>query len=102
MGLSQLNAHLFEIHSRKTDSPFCSCTHSFERFKAFRPSLPLYCDTRTQMTRDTLLIVPNFFNLSQDEQLNIYLRGNNLNEHDQRRIANIFQKFILHTKRFSF
>ena len=101
MGLSHLNSHMFQIHSNNTDSASCLCGYPHENQQHFVLTCPLYHGIRTEMLRETLRIIPNFTQLNQNQQLSIYLSGNNLNSKDGQQIANIFQRFILHSKRFA-
>ena len=101
MGLSHLNSHKFKIQSSTSDDPSCGCGHHCEDTKHFILNCPLYHQLRIDLLHETSLIIPNFLHLDQAHQLRIYLNGENLTLNEQLIIANVFQKFILQTKRFS-
>ena len=101
MGLSHLNAHKFKMQNSTLDDPSCECGHRCEDTKHFVLNCPLYHHLRTDLLLETSLTIPNFLHLDQAHQLRIYLKGENLTPNEQAIIANIFQKFILQTKRFS-
>ena len=101
MSLSHLNADMFQIQNKIADSPSCVCGFPYEDTKHFVLICPIYQDARTQMLQETSLVIPNFTQLNNNLQLDIYLNGNHIDINSQRRIAYIFQKFILNTKRFS-
>ena len=99
--LSHLNADMFQIQNKIADSPSCVCGFPYEDTKHFVLICPIYQDARTQMLQETSLVIPNFTQLNNNLQLDIYLNGNHIDINAQRHIAYIFQKFILNTKRFS-
>ena len=53
------------------------------------------------MLQETSVVIPNFTQLNDNLQIDIYLNGNHIDINAQRHIAFIFQKFILSTKPFS-
>ena len=100
MGMSNLNAHMFQIQNHITASPSCICGYPCEDQKHYVLNCPLYHQSRDIMLRETSFIIPNFFGLSQDQQLATFLSGENLNQLTGQKISNIFQKFIFLTRRF--
>ena len=96
LGLSTLNADLFRVNSSKTDTPSCKCGHPREDVKHFVLQCPLYADHRFALFSNL-----NALSISTSHSLlTCLISGNGLTDEAGPEVANIFQQFILNTRRF--
>ena len=101
IGHSILNAHRFQICHKDTPSPACSCGHPNEDTNHFILWCPLHDHHRDILFREMKLIKPDFDQLSVKNKISTLLQGKNANESQQAIIADIFQTFIIRTRRFN-
>ena len=101
IGLSTLNAHLFQICHRNTPSPSCNCGHPIEDTAHFVLWCPLYHIQRSELLKDIKNILPRFENLSAHDKLNVLLHCENVKNDKQIAVAHLFQAYISKTQRFA-
>ena len=65
LGVSTLNAHLFKLHSSKTDYPHCACGYSQETTSHFLLGCRLHNEYRQALETSLGNIIPNFSNLTR-------------------------------------
>ena len=102
IGLSTLNAHLFQICHDTTSSPSCTCGHHNEDTTHYILCCPLHNDHRMTLFAEIVTILPQFDELSNRDKLNTLLYGTNVSKTQQANIASMFQTFIVRTQRFHF
>ena len=101
IGHSTLNAHLFQICHKDAPSPACTCGHPNEDTTHFILWCPLHDYHRQTLLREMKLIIPDFDKFSAKNKISTLLEGKNANRLQQMKIADIFQEFITHTRRFN-
>ena len=96
LGLSTLNADLFRVNSPKTETPSCKCGHPREDVNHFVLQCPLYADHRYALFHSLGdLDIP-----TNQSLLTCLISGSGLTDEAGPEVANMFQQFILNTRRF--
>ena len=99
VGLSHLNAHMFQI--QLTPSPACPCGYIQEDTAHYILRCPLYTYHRSQLFIKMRRIIPDFDNLSSKCKLSTLLFGINLTIKQGIRVAYHLQSYIGLTHRFN-
>ena len=99
VGLSTLNAHLFQI--QLAQSPSCPCGHTQEDTAHFILWCPQYTLHRTNLFNATRSIVHDFDDLSAKLKLETLLYGRGLSESQGISIAHHLQTFTAHSHRLN-
>ena len=98
LGMSNLNAHLFQI--QKATHPHCPCGHQTESTLHFTLHCPLFMHHRHNLFQNiSLELNVNFSHLTATRQLEILLYGAHISTASGRGVARLFQKYILDTDR---
>ena len=100
VGLSTLNAHLFRIQHKNTQSPACACGYQNEDTNHYLLWCPLYDNNRKQLFGAVQSILPNFSSFSSKSKLRMLLYGENLNERQKIFVVHHLQTFIFLSRRF--
>ena len=100
IGLSTLNAHLFQICHDTISSPACNCGHHSEDTIHYILWCPLHNNHRLVLFAKMMSIMPTFIDLPAKNKVKILLFGTNVTKSQQATIANSFQTFIACTRRF--
>ena len=101
IGLTTLNAHLFQIQHHNTTSPACSCGHHNEDTNHYILWCPLHNIHRVNLFNELRKLIPNFDNLSTTIKIKILLYGEHAKKDQATIIAHHFQTFIIRTRRFT-
>jgi len=101
IGLTTLNAHLFQIQHNNIPNPSCSCGHHHEDTNHYILWCPLHNAHRVDLFNAIRIIIPNFDNLSTTIKIRILLFGENVEKGQDTIIAYHLQTFIMRTSRFS-
>ena len=99
VGMSQLNAHLFQF--QLTDSPSCSCGSQPETVEHFFLKCKLYDNLRSELfDKLSVIIGTNFATMTKSLQKDIIINGQNLRGPSGREVAYWVQKYIITSQRF--
>ena len=94
VGLSTLNAHLFQICQPNTTSPSCRCGHHNEDTSHYTLWCPLYHNHRLTLFNDVHTLLPNFKHLSPRDKLDTLLFCKNVVKGKQLQITHLFHAYI--------
>ena len=101
VGMSTLNAHLFQVQHPNTPSPSFACGNNHENTNHFILWCPFYNTHRQKLFNSVCTIVPNFNNFSAKQKLDVLLASKDLSVEQGKVIALHFQTFISETRRFA-
>ena len=101
VGLTTLNAHLFQLCLPDTKSPSCRCGYHSEDTSHYTLWCPLYHSHRLTLFKEIHTILPNFKHLSPSDKLDTLLFCKNVDKNKQLHITHLFQTYIARTQRFS-
>ena len=99
VGLTTLNAHLFQF--QLTPSPSCSCGHKFEDTAHYILRCPKYTTHRSNLLSAVRPMLRHFDDLSDKHKLDTLLFGRSLSEAQGISIAHHLQTFIAHSRRLN-
>ena len=100
LGMSKLNSHLYQI--QQTSSPHCSCGHKLESTLHFALHCPLYTQHRHNLFQDVSTeLNTDFSRFTPTEQIETLLHGAHVSEASGRRVARLFQRYLLSTNRLT-
>ena len=100
VGLSPLNAHRYATFN-DIPTPACLCGFHHENTKHFVLFCPRYSQARTRMLKSVELFAPDFNLFTLQQKIDALLFGNGIKVIYQTRVAELFQTFLLRSKRFS-
>ena len=101
IGLSTLNAHLFQICHPSVASPSCSCGHPTEDTIHYVLWCPLHNIHRSVLLNEMNTLLPGFEHLSARNKLNTLLFCKNVPKDRWTTVADLFQTYIAKTQRFN-
>ena len=100
LGMSYLNSHIYQI--QKTTHPYCPCGHHTETTLHFVLHCPLYTEHRhslIQSISDELNV--DFFQFTSTKKLETLLHGAHVGAASGRRVADLFQEYLIGTNRLT-
>ena len=102
VGLSHLREHKFKHIFQDTLNPICNCGEDIEITSHYLLHCPDYLYERKTLLKTVSCIVPNIFNLNNDQLTEIHLHGKeDLDNINNTSILNATINYLIETKRFN-
>ena len=102
VGLSHLREHKFKHIFQDTLNPICNSGEDIETTSHYLLHCPDYLYERKTLLKTVSCIVPNIFNLNNDQLTEIHLHGKeDLDNINNTSILNATINYLIETKRFN-